>query len=378
MATPYSSSSSPLVPKFKPNWSLSANRRMSKFSSPRVPDSGWASENFMLGAGMVIIQPSTDKVVIVFDTEKKHWFLPRGRKDIGESLEVTALREAYEESGYEATFFPLLVDTRAPSPPSNPGARFRHNTEPIYTTLSFWPAGRGKRSVPGEYMTFWFVGQIPEDAVWTPGTGMPDEQTYRGYVVTWEDALDKLWGFEREVLRYAWETYTYTMAVQLDLERAEAVGADSHLEDQADDAQNGELDSSNMTTNPINEEMYSLLNGASNANTKSKGKTSSTRPRTHAKPASQSLDFDPQAPGPSSLGTSIRTSTTSAHSNSHHHPSFASKDAVPTHAGGGMNTSASGSRPSDLHFGAYVPFGANVCGFEKPWSSGIPAADKQH
>jgi 8-oxo-dGTP pyrophosphatase MutT (NUDIX family) len=49
----------------------------------------------MLGAGMVIIQPSTEKFVIIHDNG--HWFLPRGRKDLGESLEKTALREAYEE-----------------------------------------------------------------------------------------------------------------------------------------------------------------------------------------------------------------------------------------------------------------------------------------
>ena len=53
----------------------------------------------MLGAGMVIFQPSTHKVVVVYETEKQYWFLPRGRKDVGESLEQTALREASEEVG---------------------------------------------------------------------------------------------------------------------------------------------------------------------------------------------------------------------------------------------------------------------------------------
>ena len=53
------------------------------------------SENFMLGAGAVIIQPSSGKVVIVQDGD--YWFLPKGRKDLGESIEQAALREAYEE-----------------------------------------------------------------------------------------------------------------------------------------------------------------------------------------------------------------------------------------------------------------------------------------
>ena len=58
----------------------------------------------MLGAGMVIIQPSTKKVVVLSEKAEAsdgrvfhYWFLPKGRKDVGESLEQTALREAYEE-----------------------------------------------------------------------------------------------------------------------------------------------------------------------------------------------------------------------------------------------------------------------------------------
>jgi 8-oxo-dGTP pyrophosphatase MutT (NUDIX family) len=59
----------------------------------------------MLGAGMVIIQPSTHRLVILYDTQKKRWFLPKGRKDLGESLEQAALREAYEEVGHITSLF---------------------------------------------------------------------------------------------------------------------------------------------------------------------------------------------------------------------------------------------------------------------------------
>jgi hypothetical protein len=67
------------------------------FSTPGVQNSYWCSQDFMLGAGMVLIQENTHKVVVVYETQKEYWFFPRGRKDIGESLEQTALREAYEE-----------------------------------------------------------------------------------------------------------------------------------------------------------------------------------------------------------------------------------------------------------------------------------------
>jgi len=54
---------------------------------------------------MVIIQPSTHRLVILYDTQKKRWFLPKGRKDLGESLEQAALREAYEEVGHITSLF---------------------------------------------------------------------------------------------------------------------------------------------------------------------------------------------------------------------------------------------------------------------------------
>lgn len=75
----------------------SAPPRFSENSSPAVRDSIWYAQDMMLGAGMAIIQPSTGKVVLVYEKRKKYWFLPKGRKDQGESLEEAALREAYEE-----------------------------------------------------------------------------------------------------------------------------------------------------------------------------------------------------------------------------------------------------------------------------------------
>lgn len=93
---------------------------LSEFSSPSVPNSAWCSQNFMLGAGMVILQPSTHKVVVVYETERKYWFFPKGRKDRGESLETTAIREAYEEvrilrliSAIMSLFRVLLVRVRS-------------------------------------------------------------------------------------------------------------------------------------------------------------------------------------------------------------------------------------------------------------------------
>jgi len=186
-----------------------------KYSTPPVPNSAWCSQSFMMGAGMVILQPSTDRVVVVHDSVDGHWFLPRGRKDIGESLEKTALREAYEESGYEVEFLPLHIPSCAPPPPGDPEAFFRLNTEPIFMTVSSWAAVEGEQwKYPGEYLTSWYVGQIPADAIYRPNTGMSNEKTYSSHLFTFDEAMQKLHGSQKRVLEYVWDVYRHTRNVQ--------------------------------------------------------------------------------------------------------------------------------------------------------------------
>ena len=86
---------------------------LSTYSTPLVPDSNWAAADFILGAGMVVIQPSSRKIVIVYDPSSDTYFLPKGRKDIGESLEQAALREAYEE--VVCLFYAWRIDLCFPS-----------------------------------------------------------------------------------------------------------------------------------------------------------------------------------------------------------------------------------------------------------------------
>ncbi|KAJ7092479.1 NUDIX hydrolase domain-like protein [Mycena belliarum] len=180
-------------------------QNMSLWSSAPVPDSAWADENFLLGAGMVVFQPATRKVVVIYESQKKYWFLPKGRKDIGESLEQTALREAYEESGYRVEFLPLYTHTSAPVPPSARGAPYLPNCEPIYICTASY-AARTRRNVlfpASEYLSFWYVGQIPADAVPETDTRMPDEINYQTHLLDIEEATQRLYPDEARVVRYA-------------------------------------------------------------------------------------------------------------------------------------------------------------------------------
>jgi hypothetical protein len=60
-----------LTPSATPPWRFSDN------STESVPDSLWFASDFLLGAGTVIIQPATLKVVLVYRDDMKIWFLPK-------------------------------------------------------------------------------------------------------------------------------------------------------------------------------------------------------------------------------------------------------------------------------------------------------------
>lgn len=60
-----------------------------------------SSSNFITGAGAIIFHRKSKRVVLVTDEREDQrwlgWFLPKGRKDIGESLGEAAVREGEEE-----------------------------------------------------------------------------------------------------------------------------------------------------------------------------------------------------------------------------------------------------------------------------------------
>eukprot|EP00668_Euglena_longa_P015652 GGOE01019775.1.p1 GENE.GGOE01019775.1~~GGOE01019775.1.p1 ORF type:complete len:696 (-),score=86.93 GGOE01019775.1:142-2229(-) len=59
-------------------------------------------------AYLVMLNPTGTQVVMVRQVRNAWWFLPGGKQEPQETLRITALREAYEETGFDAT--PHLVD----------------------------------------------------------------------------------------------------------------------------------------------------------------------------------------------------------------------------------------------------------------------------
>ncbi|KAK3065205.1 hypothetical protein LTS18_006414, partial [Coniosporium uncinatum] len=132
------------------------------------------------GAGVAIFHLRTSRVVVCHHSRDRYYFLPKGRKDIGESLAEASVREGFEESGVRCRLLPLGIGTRQTVPVSwgadgkgkaegegegegqgrgsGRGKGGRWNSEAVWTEIL--PHGRR-----GWYLLSWFVGETvpPED-----------------------------------------------------------------------------------------------------------------------------------------------------------------------------------------------------------------------
>ncbi|KAJ4386391.1 hypothetical protein N0V93_009286 [Gnomoniopsis smithogilvyi] len=75
------------------------------------------NRHFVLSASTVTFK-EPGQVLLVRNTKYNEAFytLPGGRKDIGEALEETAVRETHEETGYHVRLPPISIPTRATRP----------------------------------------------------------------------------------------------------------------------------------------------------------------------------------------------------------------------------------------------------------------------
>lgn len=83
------------------------------------------SDRFVLSSGTVAIDCDRDLVLLLYYRPKGEYLLPKGRKNVGESLQAAAERETFEESGYSCRLVGHNLPTETPQPPTMP------HTEPI-------------------------------------------------------------------------------------------------------------------------------------------------------------------------------------------------------------------------------------------------------
>jgi 8-oxo-dGTP pyrophosphatase MutT (NUDIX family) len=83
----------------------------------RLPTEQFPSSNFLICSGSILFASTRAplQICLLHHTERDEWLLPKGRKDRGESVPATAIRETFEETGYPCRQLPLNMITRAPA-----------------------------------------------------------------------------------------------------------------------------------------------------------------------------------------------------------------------------------------------------------------------
>jgi 8-oxo-dGTP pyrophosphatase MutT (NUDIX family) len=84
---------------------------------PKLPTEQFPSSNFLICSGSILFASTRAplQVCLLHHTERDEWLLPKGRKDRGECVPATAIRETFEETGYPCRQLPLNMVTRAPA-----------------------------------------------------------------------------------------------------------------------------------------------------------------------------------------------------------------------------------------------------------------------
>lgn len=127
-------------------------------------------------------RPEEYGLVYIDDRRSRLRKLPKGRKDIGESIAEAALRETFEETGYKCSnFLPLPAPTLAPAPGTKPKIRSILNTEAV--AIRLWPDSRSRKAEKVKVQKFvhWYVAEVDVDEKGVPvprveATQLPYEQ----------------------------------------------------------------------------------------------------------------------------------------------------------------------------------------------------------
>ena len=182
------------------------------------------SDEFVTSAGGVLfcIKPGHPLEICLIHLQRKdEWLLPKGRKDRGESVEQTAFREVYEETGWKAVPFPATMYTRA-TVPDVEGSKLEQPYQPhLVSALSTEPFAISIRRAADNRSTkliHWFIFAVADpEGEQTHGTQMEGEGIDKAIFLEASQAIDTLSFHEdRELARGALEIVRNTMRAGLD------------------------------------------------------------------------------------------------------------------------------------------------------------------
>ncbi|EME76934.1 uncharacterized protein MYCFIDRAFT_122736, partial [Pseudocercospora fijiensis CIRAD86] len=162
----------------------------------------YTSEYFVESAGTILFRLSTRQICLVKHHKRNEYLLPKGRRNVGESRQETAVRETREETGFPTKLLPVTFRTHCTPnveetefTPDKP-RRFENIVEPFMV---------GHRVIPnaGVKLIWWYIGAIDEEAVCGKG-----EEQFSAELFSFDEALKALhYQQDRDVVARAIEVF---------------------------------------------------------------------------------------------------------------------------------------------------------------------------
>lgn len=148
------------------------------------------SDSFVISCGTVTLDLNCPKVLLIYWRKTGEYFLPKGRKDVSEGLEQTALRETFEETGYRVKLLPLSMETLATAPSHDPALKKDEAgrsliTEPFAVTQRTTNDGVLK-------IIFWYVASANCTEEQCNGTRQEGEEDFESVWLPPEEAVKTL------------------------------------------------------------------------------------------------------------------------------------------------------------------------------------------
>jgi len=165
----------------------------------------YTAEQFVESAGAVLVKVTTREICLVHHLKRNEWLLAKGRRNVGETRQATALREIAEETGYRCRLLPLTMSTRAP-----PALEIGHYPdEPRTHDNACEPFTVTCRQLEGEKnlkIIWWYIAAIDEGHEFRDG-----EEQFSAELVSFEEAVSRLtFEVDRDIVRKAIEILNAT------------------------------------------------------------------------------------------------------------------------------------------------------------------------
>ena len=122
---------------------------------------------FIQTGAAIIIRNENGQILLQERTDRNKWGLPGGCQDLGEDLRVTAVREAYEETGIKLDPYDIeLIDTLSGESRKNsyPNGDIVYNNTSLYlSNVSMKDASNLKGDSETKRLQFFNPDEIPEN-----------------------------------------------------------------------------------------------------------------------------------------------------------------------------------------------------------------------